>query len=629
LTDALCRRLAVALICFGILLRFLYLGADPSYSDWIGYITDEGRWTAHARGFALFGRTFDVGWPLHLLLAPLYQLSIYLIFSLSSVSVATARLLSAIAGSTLLVSFWMLMRRVVSPAALLVALTLLALEMDVLVLSRLAIPEIVVMAVQLIVYALIVATPGSPGPLALAGFLEAVAVGMKATGLPTFAIFLVVVLARPAKSYGTVKSLAAFGAGFAGPFIGSALGWSLCCYPRGIDHAMLRTVWGFVQPSSVYGAVDFFFQDSLAPTLNAWAVALWLGIVGWTSSDEDAPQLRRFLRTAAVWCATYSSMMLGLLYFPNRYKIHVFVPMAIVIAAGLTLFERVGLAGVDRALALDRGLAGALRVGLIALPTAVFWAPLVMAGVGPATGPPHLRHQLTSVAAAFLPIAWILNTRRHRRQSNIFFVTFPLIAVVAWLALRRTSFPGLPFWPSLALSTFTGWWAAFLVAATALTILTNRGLRRASHSGENRLLTMGAVACIALSIVNVAPNYVDPHYSIREASRGLGQLLSGYGGVVSTFKGEGLFSENRLRYVSIVSERAWQVNRPDVVVTVFDFRDSASQGVLERDYCLIARYPLYVSPECFRSSPEPDSGSGGVTARVYRRGDGPCPRGIP
>jgi hypothetical protein len=34
-------------------MRFLYLGADPHYDEWVGYITDEGRWIGHARVLAL------------------------------------------------------------------------------------------------------------------------------------------------------------------------------------------------------------------------------------------------------------------------------------------------------------------------------------------------------------------------------------------------------------------------------------------------------------------------------------------------------------------------------------------------------------------------------------------------
>lgn len=627
LMVSLTRCLAVVLLLTGIVLRFLYIDADPYYYEWVGYITDEGRWNAHARGFALFGRTFQVGWSLHLMLAPLYQLSNYVIFSLSTVSLTTSRLLSAVAGSALLVTFWLLMRRVASPPALLVGLTLLALEMDVLVLSRLAVPEMVVMALQLLVCALIVATPGSPGRLALGGFLQAVAVGMKVTALPVFAIFLVIILARPSApgDRGRLRSLAVFGAGFAVPFVVGALAWSLCCYPRGIDLATLEIVLGRVRLSSAYNGVRFFFEDSLAPIMNSWAVALWLGTVGWISSDDVDPRLRRHLRAATIWWVTYSLMMLGLLYFPNRYKIHVFVPVAISIAAGLTLFQKVGLAGVDAALARGRGLAGALCVGLIAFPTAVFLAPLLAAGVGwLVASPPRLRLEVLCVAVALAVTARILDQRRRRGRSNVFFVTFPVITVIAWWTLRWTPLDVSPFWPSTSFLTHAGRWAAFLLATALVTVLTNRSVRRAGTLGAARLIAAGAIACIALSIAHVAPGYVDPQYSIRGASRRLGELLSGYGGVVSTLDAEGLFNENTLRYATIFGEPAGRASRPDVLVTVFDSHDS--EAILQQEYCPVERYRLYVSPQFFRSHPEHAASPGTVlSAHVYRRGVGGCP----
>jgi len=623
LIVSLSRCLAVAVLLLGILLRFLYLDADPDYSEWTWYITDEGRWTTHARGFALFGPTFQANWALHLYLAPLYQLSNYVIFSLSTVSVTTSRLVSAVAGSTLLVAFWLLMRRVASPPAMLVGLTLLALEIDLLVLSRLAIPEIAVMALHLLVYAMIVATPGSLWRLALAGLLQAIAVGMKATALPTLAIFLLIVLARPSApgDRGRVRSLAVFSAGFAVPFAIAALAWSLCCYPRGIDFATLRTILTFVGPPSAYNAIGFFFTDSLAPTINTWAVALWLAIVGWMSSDDVDPRLRRLLRTATIWWVAYSVMMLGLPYFPNRYKAHVFVPVAICIAAGLTLFQKVGLVGVDAVLARGRGL----RLGLVALPTAVFLAPLLAAGVGWVLAyPSRLRLRLLCVAASLALTVWILDRRRRRGRSNVFFVTFPAITMIAWWTLRWTPLSAFPFWPSTSFLTHAGWWAAFLLATGVVTGLANRSVGGAGALGDTRLVAAGAVACIALSIASVAPGYIHPHYSIRGASRHLGELLSGYGGVVSAFYADGLFNENKLRYVTIVGEPDWRAIRPEVLVIVFYSRDG--EGILEREYCLVQRYPLYVSPEFFRAHPQLDPSRDAVSARVYRRGIGECPR---
>src|SRR5262249_14140551 len=133
--------LSFAVVFTGILLRCLYLDADPRYYDWVGYITDEGRWIQEARNLALYGHVeFSSGMNFHLFMAPLFQLSNYLVFELLGVSLLTSRLLTALTGSAILVLFWGCLRRAVSPQALLVGVALLTLQSDLIVLSRVAVP---------------------------------------------------------------------------------------------------------------------------------------------------------------------------------------------------------------------------------------------------------------------------------------------------------------------------------------------------------------------------------------------------------------------------------------------------------------------------------------------------------
>ena len=120
----LARLLFVAVLLAGATLRLVFLDADPDYYAWVGYITDEGRWVAHAREMALFGHLGQGEWLLHLILAPLFQTVAYVAFKLIGVSIWAARLPTALAGGLLLVSFWLLLRRVVSPGALLVGVAL-------------------------------------------------------------------------------------------------------------------------------------------------------------------------------------------------------------------------------------------------------------------------------------------------------------------------------------------------------------------------------------------------------------------------------------------------------------------------------------------------------------------------
>src|SRR5260370_16450916 len=89
----------------------------------------------------VFGHLVNTEWLVPLLLAPLFQAASFVIFSLLGVSIWTSRLLTALSGSALLVLFWMALRRVVAPAAMLVALALLAFEVDLLMLARVPLPQ--------------------------------------------------------------------------------------------------------------------------------------------------------------------------------------------------------------------------------------------------------------------------------------------------------------------------------------------------------------------------------------------------------------------------------------------------------------------------------------------------------
>src|SRR5438132_6787175 len=123
---AYARVATISIIILGIGPRVLFLDADPHYYDWIGYITDEGRWTDRARELALFGRLFEPVWSLHVVVAPLFQLMSYVVFALSGVSVWTSRLLSAISGCLVLIVFWIAFRRITTPEALFLGIVPLA-----------------------------------------------------------------------------------------------------------------------------------------------------------------------------------------------------------------------------------------------------------------------------------------------------------------------------------------------------------------------------------------------------------------------------------------------------------------------------------------------------------------------
>ena len=104
---------------------------------------------AHAREMALFGHIVNAEWLVHLLLAPLFQAGSFVVFSLLGVSLWSSRLLTAVSGSLILLLYGWGLRRVVAPSALLAGLALLAFEVDLLMLSRVAVPEMPAMLLEL------------------------------------------------------------------------------------------------------------------------------------------------------------------------------------------------------------------------------------------------------------------------------------------------------------------------------------------------------------------------------------------------------------------------------------------------------------------------------------------------
>ena len=87
------------MLAAGILLRLVHLDADPDYYAWVGYLTDEGRWVAHAREMALFGHLVNTEWLLHLLIAPLFEAAASWPSPCWGSSFWSSRLLTALSGS--------------------------------------------------------------------------------------------------------------------------------------------------------------------------------------------------------------------------------------------------------------------------------------------------------------------------------------------------------------------------------------------------------------------------------------------------------------------------------------------------------------------------------------------------
>src|SRR5262249_7409364 len=192
---------------------------------------------------------------------------------------------------------------------------------DLLMLSRVAVPEMVIIFFELLIYFVILSERNSRWQMSLAGFLLFLAAGMKATIVFFLLIFSILILLMPRPATGAEnrvakwRDLALFWAGFSLPIVAVAVAsilylslaqqvlahWNALKYGNLLDH-FLR-----LQNFYTYSLIRFPFEDELAPTFNVWALGLWISALAWVASGKKdlVLQERRYLVTSALWFGLY------------------------------------------------------------------------------------------------------------------------------------------------------------------------------------------------------------------------------------------------------------------------------------------------------------------------------------
>ncbi len=104
---------AFLFMAFGLMLflRLIYLESDPSFLMNRAFITDEGWWVHNARNAVLFGNWIIDEFNQALYIAPLFSIIEYSVFKILGVSIFSARLAPAVAGSLSIIVFYLLLRR--------------------------------------------------------------------------------------------------------------------------------------------------------------------------------------------------------------------------------------------------------------------------------------------------------------------------------------------------------------------------------------------------------------------------------------------------------------------------------------------------------------------------------------
>jgi hypothetical protein len=605
--------LATVVILAGAALRLWHLDADPAYGAWLGYIPDEGRWVEGARGLVLHDAAPTSLSLLHLAVAPLFEAAAFVAFQLFGVSIWSSRIFSALSGSAILVLLWLMLIRSVSPGAAVFGLALLAFQPDFFAISRLAIPAVPSMLLELTAYWLITEHIARGHKdrvrtrLLLAGLITAAAVGVKLSSAYFALIGAAIVVVADRREVSVRERLVnvvAYGL----PLIGVAAFGALLLLegaePRiGDLGAFSQVVSQLVRPAAAFQIVNRLFDGGFLWTVSVWATGLWLSILVWAARTVHpvTDRERTHLIASAIWIGLYTPLILALAYFPVYYAIHILIPMAVCVSCGLSIFLRIGPSAIATGLLAKRGLPGIVWRMLLVAPSAVFLgSPLLQLwGV---IGFDHTRLSRTAIAvvASVVVLTTFATLMRDSTRLISFFLAWPPLCLS--LLVLSSTVASVQFWPGaadkMALAVRVSALVLMAVLAANVRLLNWERRRWAQLSVVAAALVFGSTAIKAASL------YVTPRYTLLEASRDLGQLLADCDSIASV-RSEGLFNNNRLPYGHSLGLARCVVVRQVVVGNHLEpimLRDEVSGATSVFDehqplgYELLKTYPLWVDP---------------------------------
>ncbi|MDX1394790.1 MAG: hypothetical protein R3195_10365 [Gemmatimonadota bacterium] len=557
-----------AVFAIGAVLRLILLKADPAYHGWYGAVLDEGRWTAAARVWVLFG-SIDFGvhfTRLHAMLAPGFQAIMAGVFKVFGVGFESARLVSAAGGIGLLTASIVLLRKHLSTGGLAVVALALAIQPDLLFLSRVAIPEVPAMLFEFLAFAVLVSRPLSVARAFGAGLVSAAALAVKATSAPIVLALAVsaLLIHRIERQESGLPRLGAYLFGLALPaLLAIPVAIALLVGSDVPFSASLATLLRQLEVDTVYGMLSTPFTAPYGPALYALLLPAWL-ICGVLISAGATPAhpARVIYWTSAVWAVSWLMPTAVLDYFPDRYTQHAYVPLAINIGAGVTLLQAMGRERVAAATRGGEGIRGAIGAAWLALPAAVLLCSLLF-GVAGLTGleEARLRFQLPTVVLVTLVLASAHVWLGASRPVGPALITLPLVFAPLWWLGTHTGVVSGAFWDTS--TTATLWKLVLLAVATGCVIL----IRRSTARPGSRRIWAGAypVLIAGLWLAQVSPRYLRPSYATAEASATI-EALADDTVLVGSMFASSVFLGNSLPYTENMADIR---NRPDLLVAAF------------------------------------------------------------
>lgn len=517
--ERLLRWATLAIIGYGIVLRCIFPTADPLHATWSGWMLDEGRWTELAREWSLFrAPDFDTGVStIHVLIAPVYQLLTAMSFELFGVGPGSARLVSRVAGIVVIALMAFSLRRSLVRPAWCVVLVITALNPELVYASRVAIPEMAALCIATFAFFLLTGGPRNVRRAALAGLVTAIALATKATTLPIVLPFAAIVwfMHRTDDPASRIARLGGFLGGLAAP--------ALVLFPFLLVTGKLSNlvsadggvlvILRFVQAASPFGAVWKLFHSGDASNVMLQLALLWpLTIAVWVRGipDTDAGML---LRSSLAWLAGWLVPWLTLEYFPERYLVHLHVPLALAIGAGLSVLASPAQRSLHDALsarpASYRWLVGVASV----LPLAVILAPVFAAGLSAAGVAADRVRVLFALVAALAAVCGTWRARPGHVPLGFTTVLFPLCAALIW-RLAHGPFTG-SYWTVTGSGELLYRLGGLAAALAAAAVLAAASRRVASQARLSYWCAIGVAALVVvLSVANVAPTLRTRSYTM-------------------------------------------------------------------------------------------------------------------
>ncbi len=565
------RVLALSVVVLACAARLVILDADPDYYGWITHMYDEGRWVEHARSLAQQGRLLEGGDYYHLMLGSLFQLASYISFVGLGVSRIAARLFPAICGGILIAFLWSVLRRSAGELGALAGVAIVAFQADMVVFSRLALPYIPAVLIQLLVLAVLTARAPSWKRCLAAGVLATLGTGFGVLGFYFLPIGAMLAFgADPDARVGRrVANIAAYSlSGFA--IVAAVLAVSA---PVWTDRApelvgqigyMLR----LIKTNGAYVMLARALDYPTTPVLATAMVGVWIAALARFAGGpfEDA-RARRTMRAASVWLGLFFFMSLVFDYFPSRYQILALVPIALLAGLGTSAVVGLGWTGLARGLGAPRGWSGALAAGLLALPSAVIASPLVGLVMQVEAG--RLRWRVVCLAVSVVLAVPVVRRWRGNPVAVAALVVAPVVWALLWLAAWALLPQGVPFWQTAAGPAVMISWSGFTLGAGVAAAAAAAGARAGQAPSGRWFVPAAALLLTGLWIGHLLPGFLRPQYAVRDASREIGRLLAGAESVEQT-RAEGLFIDNAVPFRPLW-DAGWGERGPSHLVVMFKY----------------------------------------------------------